>query len=152
MNPGMAPKARSKGGGRITTREARAVDASRRERRSPGVLRVLCVDDNATCLRLVSEVLARSGCEVECAADARDAAARAVRNRFDVLVTDHDMPGMNGLALVEKLRRSAFTGKIVVVSAGVGSAEDQAYRAHGVAGILHKPFTAPALLRVVHGA
>ncbi len=114
-------------------------------------MRVLCVDDNQACLRLVAEVLRRGGCEVECAANGQEAAALATAQQFDAVVTDHDMPVMNGVALVEHLRRAAFAGRIVVISAGVGAAEQNAYRAHGIAEILLKPVEGPRLVSAVQG-
>lgn len=156
MNAMMAPNVRCKDGERIVSRdgESNAIDRAAglsTPVSSPVAMRVLCVDDNPVCLRLVREVLSRSGCEVECAASGSEAVSRAAVQRFDVLVTDHDMPGMNGLALVDHLRGTGFDGRIVVISASVGTREKNAYRAYGVVDILLKPFSPSMLVGAVHG-
>lgn len=117
-----------------------------------GALRILCVDDNPVCLRLVSEVLKRAGCRVQCAAHAEEAMAWIEREEFDLLVTDHDMPVTNGLMLVDRLKRTAFNGRIVVLSAGVAVQAEDAYRQLGVSDILLKPISGAALLRVINGS
>lgn len=57
---------------------------------------------------------------------------------FDVVVTDHEMPRMNGLELVRRLHNADFRGKIVVHSSAVGSGEITEYRALGVSDIVQK--------------
>ena len=86
--------------------------------------------------------LARPGWAVECAANGRDALARFSGEAgagFDVLVTDHSMPFVNGLELVQALRTQGFAGAVIVISAGVARAEEAAYFDAGVMAVLQKP-------------
>lgn len=112
--------------------------------------RVLCVDDDPIALRVLREVLVRAGCRVACAADGVEAGTRHDLQSFDVVITDHDMPRMNGLGLVAHARGADFRGRIIVVSAGVGSAETDAYRSFGVDAIILKPLSVPKLLEVIY--
>ena len=59
---------------------------------------------------------------------------------FDLILTDHNMPGMSGLDLVRRLRKKRFTGEIIVATGYAGSIEEQEYKRLGVAGIMEKPF------------
>ena len=73
----------------------------------------------------------------------RPGCARAIRaepTRFAALVTDHTMPRLGGLALVRALRDTAFTGRIVLVSAFLTQEIEEQYRQLGVDQILSKPF------------
>ena len=59
---------------------------------------------------------------------------------FDLLITDHSMPRMNGVELVKRLREVGFRGKILVLSAHLSPENRAAYEALGVNGPLPKPF------------
>lgn len=59
---------------------------------------------------------------------------------FDLLITDHSMPRMNGVDLVKRLREAGFRGKILVLSAHLSPENRAAYEALGVDGMLPKPF------------
>lgn len=103
-------------------------------------LHVLCVDDSAVCRQLVQVVLTRAGHVVTSAADGRKALELFEGGAyFDVLVTDHNMPRLDGLALVRKLRAHGFAGAIVVISAGLDDDDTVQYRALGVGAVLTKP-------------
>ena len=65
---------------------------------------------------------------------AREALSELTRSpgAFDLLITDHSMPRMNGMELVRRLRDTAFLGKIVVLSAHLSAENRAAYFALGV--------------------
>ena len=130
MNPGLAPVPPG------ATAEAAAPAGS-----GAAGLRILCADDTPTCRRLMEIVLARAGHAVTCAEDGQRAHDLFAANPwgYDVIVTDHHMPGLDGLALVGKLRTAGFPGGIIVVSAGLDTSEAVRYRALGVNRILLKP-------------
>jgi len=84
--------------------------------------RVLLVEDSPDIQRLIAFVLGRAGATVETAADGKvalDMALDAMRRRvpFDLVLTDLDLPGLNGLDLVRALRVAGFGGKISALSA-----------------------------------
>ena len=130
MNPGLAqvpPSAPAEGGAPA----------------SPGAggLRILCADDAPACRRLMEIVLARAGHAVTCVEDGQRAHDLFAANpwAYDAIVTDHHMPGLDGLGLVGKLRAEGFSGGIIVVSAGMDATETARYRTLGVNRILLKP-------------
>jgi CheY-like chemotaxis protein len=104
------------------------------------VLRILYVDDLQE-LRDVARIsLGRDGHDIECFSDGALALARIVSDReFDLVITDHHMPNMNGLELVVKLRELGYPGKIVVFSSELSESVAQQYRDQKVDRILYKP-------------
>jgi two-component system sensor histidine kinase and response regulator WspE len=70
-----------------------------------GRRRVLVADDSITVREVERQMLRRLGHDVEVAVDGLDAWNRLCAERFDLLVTDVDMPRMNGIELVRTLRR-----------------------------------------------
>src|SRR5438270_11788714 len=64
----------------------------------------------------------------------------AAAEPFDVIITDHRMPRMNGLELVRRLRVRKFAGKIIVLSAHLTKENIQAYEELEVDMMLAKPF------------
>lgn len=93
-------------------------------------------------------IFVRDGHTIECAPDGVDALELLTRRptEFDLLITDHHMPRMNGLDLVKNVRRLPFAGKIVVFSSELNPAIAMEYNALGVDRILFKPVY-PSYLR-----
>jgi len=82
--------------------------------------RVLVVDDDPDVALLVKTVLERrAGCEVVTAGDGRTAVDRLSGFRADVVVTDIEMPGLDGLELLAELRRSDPLVPVIVMTAHV---------------------------------
>src|SRR6195952_3629353 len=66
--------------------------------------RILAVDDSAAMRQMVGITLTGAGHEVEQAADGCEALRKAEAGRFDLVITDVNMPGMDGITLVRELR------------------------------------------------
>jgi len=117
-----------------------------------GGLRILCADDTRACRRLMEIVLARAGHAVTCVEDGQRAHDLFAADPwgFDVVVTDHHMPGLDGLGLVGKLRAAGFAGGIIVVSAGIDATEAARYRSLNVNRILLKPIFAEQVHEAVN--
>jgi two-component system chemotaxis sensor kinase CheA len=78
---------------------------------------LLFVDDSAFFRNMLSPVLKAAGYEVTAVASARDALAMLkAGRRFDVLVTDLDMPGMDGFALAEAVREEAHLAGMPIIA------------------------------------
>lgn len=103
-------------------------------------LRILYADDLPELRDVMRMALSRDGHGVECVANGQLALDRVIADpKFDVVITDHHMPTMNGLALVARLRAIPFAGKIVVFSSELSSEVAADYRRLGVDRILYKP-------------
>ena len=116
-----------------------------------GSLHILLADDQPSVTQSVSIVLRYAGHHIESVTDGSDAFAQLTAKSadYDLLITDHTMPTLTGLQLVAKLRTAKFTGKIIVLSAYLTSANEQAYHALGVDHIFHKPFDVASLRTAV---
>ena len=89
--------------------------------------RVLVADDSITVREVERQLLRRLGHEVEVAVDGMDAWNQLCAGRFDLLVTDVDMPRMNGIELVRMIRRDPrFTNLPVAIVSYKDRAEDRA--------------------------
>ncbi len=83
--------------------------------------RILLVNDNAHGLSARKNVLEELGHRIFTAAGRVEALDQFVHHKFDLVVTDHKMPGLDGLELIGKLRKQAPDLPIILVSASVES-------------------------------
>ena len=109
-------------------------------------LRIIYADDLQE-LRDVARIsFGRDGHQIECVADGAQALDRLKEDpAFDLLITDHHMPNMNGLELVTQLRENVFPGKVMVFSSELSESIARQYRAQKVDRILYKPVFPSAL-------
>jgi CheY-like chemotaxis protein len=110
--------------------------------------RVLVVDDDEMLRVLVVSLLEALSCETESAASAEEALALLQRKAFDVICTDLEMPGMDGLELIHRVRGSSRGTSIVLMT---GRDDDERTRTAGADAFLHKPFSADELRRALGG-
>jgi two-component system OmpR family response regulator len=78
---------------------------------------ILVVDDEAAIRELISEVLNISGFTVASSADGLDALNQIRRTKFDLILLDVNLPKVDGFAVLEKVRESAPTQPIIMLSA-----------------------------------
>jgi chemotaxis protein histidine kinase CheA len=114
--------------------------------------RVLVVDDAISVRKAVSQLLQDGGYEVLTARDGLDALRSLNHERVDLVLTDLEMPNLNGLELTERLRRTDHLAELPVVMITSRSADKHrdAAKAAGVSHYLTKPYTDAALLALVH--
>ena len=105
-------------------------------------LRILTVEDEPAVTHMLALLLGGPGAKITNACDGWMALMKigAAAEPFDVIITDHRMPRMNGLDLVRRLRVRQFTGKIIVLSAYLTKENIQAYEELEVDMMLAKPF------------
>ena len=113
--------------------------------------RVLVAEDEAAVRAFMDEALHFLGFEVTVAVDGEEALARVAQGGFDVVITDHRMPGLNGMGLVRALRAAGFAGRVFVVSGALAAAERADYAALGVDGIAAKPLALAELNGLLRG-
>jgi two-component system, chemotaxis family, chemotaxis protein CheY len=117
---------------------------------SPRALRILYADDLHELRDLARISLTRDGHGIECFADGALALAEIeADSEFDLVITDHHMPNMNGLEFVMNLRGRAFSGKIMVFSSELSETVARQYREHKVDRILYKPVFPSALRKIL---
>ena len=78
--------------------------------------KILLVDDNHDGLLVRRHVLQEAGFEVQMASGGREALDLFSSDRFDVVVTDYRMPGMNGIELISRLRALEGNARIILLS------------------------------------
>src|SRR5580692_2466257 len=79
------------------------------------MLNLLLVEDEPTQLLLTQRMLRRGGYEVETASDGATALEKLATGRFQFLVTDWEMPGMDGLTLCRKARATRLPGYLYIL-------------------------------------
>jgi len=104
-------------------------------------LHILYAEDLKQLRDFMGIMLGREGHTVETADDGSIALERLTSDlqAFDLLITDHHMPRMNGLELVRRIRATPYAGRIIVFSSEVSEEVNDQYRQLGVDLILPKP-------------
>jgi two-component system chemotaxis response regulator CheY len=112
---------------------------------------ILAVDDSVSMRQLIAWTLRSAGYHVIEAADGADALAQAGAKDVDLVITDQNMPGMDGLALTRSLRADARLRDVPVLILSTDDDPDlkQAARGAGATGWLTKPFEPQRLLEVI---
>jgi two-component system OmpR family response regulator len=110
--------------------------------------RILVVDDDEDIRRLNTEVLVNSGYRVDGAADGAMAWDALQLNDYDLLLTDHGMPNVNGLSLIKKLRAAHKTIPVILVS-GTAPAKGSGHSWLQIDSTLPKPYTLDELVGAV---
>ncbi|MCB1475215.1 MAG: response regulator [Rhodobiaceae bacterium] len=90
----------------------------------PPAARVLIADDNAINRRLIGEILRRLGYQVALAEDGREALQMAASVRFDAIVMDIEMPGMDGIEATRALRARPRDAAVPVIALTAHGAEN----------------------------
>jgi len=113
--------------------------------------RVLVVDDEGAVRRITARRLSSLGCVVVQACDGHEALeAVASESPFDLVLTDHSMPGMTGLELAARLRADQ-PDLAIVLTTGMSSDLDPAQLVgQPIDDVLVKPYTTSELYQVVN--
>ena len=114
-------------------------------------LRILHVDDMRQLCDIVRQSLGRDGHTVESFADGAAALARIKEDpkAFDVFISDHHMPKMNGLEVVRELRKIDFRGRIFIFSSEIDEEVNDIYLDLKVDHVLPKPILLPELRQLL---
>ena len=123
--------------------------------RQPAVAarRVLLVDDSVSVRRFVGHMLEKGGFEVLTANDGAEALERLVDTTVDVVITDLEMPRVNGYELIENLRRRPSTREVpvVVLTTRAGEKHWALARRLGVRHYVTKPVDEETFVRLIAG-
>ncbi len=113
----------------------------------PGI-RILIVDDFSTMRRIIRNILKQLGFEnVEEAENGSDAYEKLDGNKYDFVITDWNMPVMDGLGLLKKIRTDPAMKTLPVLMVTAEAEKDKVVAAiqAGVNNYIVKPFTAEVL-------
>ncbi|MEI8396771.1 MAG: response regulator [Rhodospirillaceae bacterium] len=113
--------------------------------------RILTADDSASVRQMVTFTLESAGYEVDAAVDGQDALNKLKAKPADMVVTDLNMPNLNGIELIKAIR--ALPGfkflPIVLLTTESEESKKQEGRNAGATGWIVKPFKQDQLLAVV---
>ena len=112
---------------------------------------ILTVDDSGSLRQMVTFVLKDAGYDVVEAIDGQDGLAKARSHHVDLVLTDQNMPGMDGLGLIRELRtmKNYKTVPILMLTTESGDEIKAQGRAAGATGWIVKPFDPARLTEVV---
>lgn len=118
-------------------------------------IHLILIDDDRIQLQLTTAMLERPGVTVTCCHHPEELLNKLKDKRFDALLTDIQMPAMNGFDLLKAIRTldTSWVQTLPVIALTARSDMDENYfRSHGFAGCLHKPFTINELFTAIFQA
>lgn len=113
--------------------------------------KILAVDDSASMRQMVAFTLKGAGHDVVEAVDGVDALAKAKGQKFDLVISDVNMPNMDGITLIGELRKIAdfkFIPMLMLTTESTGEKKQQG-KAAGATGWIVKPFNPDQLLATI---
>lgn len=112
---------------------------------------ILTVDDSPSVRQMVRLTLSQAGYRVSEASDGSEGVTKASQQSFDLVLTDLNMPGMDGLTMIKKVRGlpSCRGVPIIFLTTESDAGLKQEAKAAGASGWLTKPFQKDQLLVVV---
>jgi DNA-binding NtrC family response regulator len=116
-----------------------------------GIENILLVDDDVELKQLVTQVLARLGYQVTAHTSSMAALAEFKANpaKFDLVLTDFDMPKMNGDQLVQKIMAVRPSMPAIINTGNSQSVSAEMVKALGIKGVLKKPATLSTLAAMI---
>lgn len=112
---------------------------------------VLTVDDSPSVRRMVAMTLQEAGYDVIEAVDGRDALEKALARPVDAVITDQNMPNLDGLGFIREFRQHPAGKGVPIIVLSTDSEEGLKAQAReaGALGWMVKPFTQDKLLAVI---
>jgi two-component system chemotaxis response regulator CheY len=112
---------------------------------------ILTVDDSSSIRQMVSFTLTKAGYEVSEAVDGKDGLAKTGQKKFDLVISDLNMPNMDGIQMITEVRKLpgyGFTPILMLTTESQAEKKDAGRKA-GATGWIVKPFNADQLIAVV---
>ena len=113
--------------------------------------RILIVEDEEKIARFVELELCHEGYDVEKAADGREGLAKALEGRFDLIVLDVMLPGLNGIEVLRRVRQSSQV-PVILLTARDATMDKVAGLDGGANDYVTKPFAIEELLARIRAA
>jgi two-component system response regulator (stage 0 sporulation protein F) len=116
------------------------------------IKKILVVDDEMGIRSLISELLESEGFEVRAAKDGQESLDEMEREDFDLVITDIQMPRLDGLAMLDAMKRAGRKEKIIIMTGSAFAMDLPNEEMPMVVSRLQKPFRMSNLLDVVSAA
>jgi CheY-like chemotaxis protein len=116
------------------------------------IKKILVVDDERGIRSLISELLEGEGFEVKAVKDGQESLEEMERADFDLVITDIQMPRLDGLAMLDAMKRAGRKEKIIIMTGGALAMDLPNEETPMVVSRLQKPFRMSNLLDVVSAA
>jgi len=113
--------------------------------------RILLVDDNDLVSRSLADYLKPNGFEVDLACDGNNAWEKMKNQmeRYDLVITDQNMPGLSGVEFVHQIREAGYAGPVLVLSGFLSVQDEKDFKAAGSTRLLIKPASPASLLEAL---
>lgn len=113
--------------------------------------RILIIDDEHIILELLEVILSREGYAVDCATNGMEGLKMTCSSKYDIIISDIDMPVMNGIEFCRRLieKTPSIKQRILFVTGSESRETDMFLKETGV-GCLLKPFKTINLLKAVN--
>ncbi len=114
--------------------------------------KILVVDDEVSIRSLLADVLSSFGFKVTLAEDGQDSLDQMQDRRFDLLITDINMPRLDGIELLKRMKRAGREEKVIVMT---GNPLDHSLEREDIPPVftrLSKPFHIPNFMEAVTAA
>jgi two-component system, chemotaxis family, chemotaxis protein CheY len=111
--------------------------------------RILVVEDDSDLLDTMSRILERAGFVIHRAHDGQEGWREIASSHFDLVITDNEMPGLDGVTMIKRLRADSHEPPCLLIS-GCMDGREAALRASISPGaVLAKPFSSMELIEIV---
>jgi DNA-binding NtrC family response regulator len=114
--------------------------------------KILVVDDTSSIRRLLSEALSDKGFEVTEAKDGQESLEKMEKHDFDLVITDVNMPRLDGIAMLHKMEKAGRKEKVIIMTANPSNLMFLNRSMNRVVTQLNKPFSIADFLDVVIAA
>ena len=118
--------------------------------KAPG--RILVIDDDRSALVLLDRLLTRAGHSVVIVDNAEDGLARMSEGPFDLLITDKNLPGLDGLEVIRKARTILPSLRTILITGFPTPETREQAKELGVFAYVSKPFGVHDILEHCEGA
>jgi len=129
-----------------TKEQIKAQNGTRNEERNildGSSLQILAVDDTRMNLIVVKKLLRDTGAVIDTAESGVEALEMTAKNRYDVILMDHQMPEMDGIECLHRIRTQedglCRDSRVICLTANVGAEMEKLYHQEGFDGYLEKP-------------
>jgi CheY-like chemotaxis protein len=110
--------------------------------------KILVVDDNKFLRIVVSKMLSRLGYKVSSADSGENGLSIFLRNKFDIVLSDYEMPGMDGVAFACSIKKSSPRTPVVIMT-GAGKETVFSRKSTAVDEVISKPFTLAGIAETI---